>query len=131
MRPATPTLQPTTPPPTPPQQRERPALHAEPPSEKLKELADNRTLLQTLVMGMKTLLFSITSYGNASLPRPPPAGQPAPPTVPSLGLREDEIRIACRALSCGIPCLRLISENSETTDIFDAFADMFTVLQVC
>ncbi|KAK9813301.1 hypothetical protein WJX72_012102 [[Myrmecia] bisecta] len=118
-------------PPKGPALRERPVLHTETPSDKLKELHDTRQLLQTLVMGMKTLLFSITSYGNCTPPRPPPPGPPValPLPTPSMGLREGEIRIACRAIRCGVPCLRLISESSDSTDIFDSFADMFTVLQ--
>ena len=34
------------------------------------QVSDARLILSTLVMGMKTLLFSLGNYGNTNLPRP-------------------------------------------------------------
>ena len=58
---------------------------------------------------------------------------------PSSGLRDNEVRLATRAIKRGPPCLRLFGEHGvegraaegrHTVDIYDSFADMFTVLPV-
>ncbi len=45
-------------------------LYTQERSERDKEVSDARLILSTLVMGMKTLLFSLGNYGNTQLPRP-------------------------------------------------------------
>lgn len=56
---------------------------------------------------------------------------------PSVGLREAEIRLATRTIKRGLPCLQLFPTGPDTrahdrhADIYDSFADMFTVLSVC
>ena len=58
---------------------------------------------------------------------------------PSSGLRDGEVRLATRAIKRGPPCLRLFAEHGvegrqaegrHAADIYDSFADMFTVLPV-
>jgi hypothetical protein len=58
---------------------------------------------------------------------------------PTSGLREAEVRLAARAVKRGPPCLRLFGEHGvegarapdrHALDIYDSFADMFTVLPV-
>ena len=58
---------------------------------------------------------------------------------PSVGLREAEIRLATRTIKRGLPCLQLFGDRGgqeprvydRHADIYDSFADMFTVLTVC
>lgn len=84
-------------------------------------------------MTLKTLLYSLANYGN-TVPFQTP--QPNIPPLPSLGLREDELRLASRAIKCGMPCLRLSTAclNRSLTDrdiqVYDNFADIFPVLNV-
>ena len=51
-----------------------------------------------------------------------------------MGLREEEVCQAARALRAGIPCLALFHgalAKTERGDVYDSFAEIFTVLQVC
>ena len=88
-------------------------------------------VVQNLVMGLKTLLYSIANYGNTAGPR---AQAPMGGPQHTVGLREEEVRQAARALAAGIPCLQLFKGVERVperpTDIYDSFADIFTVLQV-
>lgn len=93
-------------------------------------------MLNVLVMTMKTLFYSLASYGNTAPPRQPLPGG-GPPPGPTVGLREEELRLASRAIRCGVPCLRLstahLSRSLTERDIgvYDSFAEMFPVLNVC
>ena len=57
---------------------------------------------------------------------------------PSVGLREAEIRLATRTIKRGLPCLQLFGDRGgqeprvydRHADIYDSFADMFSVLTV-
>lgn len=59
---------------------------------------------------------------------------------PSIGLREAEIRLVTRTIKAGLPCLQLFPGDrgpgaeqrpyDRHPDIYDSFADMFTVLTV-
>lgn len=56
---------------------------------------------------------------------------------PTLGLRENEMRLATRMIKRGLPCLQLFGERTTDVrlsdrhaDIYDSYADMFTVLAV-
>lgn len=94
------------------------------------QVSDSRNMLNVLVMGMKTLLYSLANYGNTAPPRPGPL-----PSAAAIGLRDDEIRLAARAVRCGLPCLRLSAAASRSPserdiNIYDSFADMFTVISV-
>lgn len=95
------------------------------------QVADARMVVQNLVMGLKTLLYSIANYGNTAGQRlSAPTGAPQH----TVGLREEEVRQAARALAAGIPCLQLFKGAERVperpVDIYDSFADIFTVLQV-
>ena len=53
--------------------------------------------------------------------------------MPTVGLREEEVYQAARALTAGIPCLALFQGphvKTERGNVYDSFADIFTVLQV-
>ena len=50
-----------------------------------------------------------------------------------MGLREEEVCQAARALRAGIPCLALFHgalAKTERGDVYDSFAEIFTMLQV-
>lgn len=59
-----------------------------------------------------------------------------------VGLADDEVALAARVISAGLPCLRLTeiapppdpraaARGGGPIDLYDTFADVFTVLQVC
>ena len=122
---------------------------------------DARTMFQNLILAFKTLLYSLSAFGNTSrMPARPSAQGATPgmivPTGPSLGLREEELRIAVKLLTSGAPCLLLFYEEGAasatlgrpangglplgssstgasggpTPDIYGAYAEIFTTLQV-
>ena len=47
-------------------------------------MSDAKLILSTLIMGMKTLLYSIANYGNTQQPRTPTAGPTLVRTLPAL-----------------------------------------------
>lgn len=60
-------------------------------SDRARELQDAKTIVLTLVMGMKSLLYSLSSFGNTALQRSPlPPGMVLQPTF---GLREEELEV--------------------------------------
>ncbi|KAL0020642.1 hypothetical protein WJX79_010395 [Trebouxia sp. C0005] len=99
-------------------------------AEKAKEVQDAKVLLNTLVTGFKHLLYSMVNFGNTT--RQLPSRTPIQTPLPSIGLREDEVRLTTRFLTCGVACLRLYTETSETkdgiTNGINNFADVFNVL---
>ncbi|KAL0051806.1 hypothetical protein WJX82_002492 [Trebouxia sp. C0006] len=99
-------------------------------ADKAKEVQDAKVLLNTLVTGFKHLLYSMVNFGNTT--RQLPSRTPIQTPLPSIGLREDEVRLTTRFLTCGVACLRLYTETSETKDGITSginnFADVFNVL---
>ncbi len=95
-------------------------------------MQDAKVLLNTLVTGFKHLLYSMVNFGNTT--RQLPSRTPIQTPLPSIGLREDEVRLTTRFLTCGVACLRLYTETSETKDGITSginnFADVFNVLSV-
>ena len=72
----------------------------------------------------QTILHLVTAKFSAAQP-------------PTLGLRENEMRLATRMIKRGLPCLQLFGERTadvrlsdRNADIYDSYADMFTVLAV-
>ncbi len=60
--------------------------------DRQKEMADIKSMVNTLIMGMKSLLYSLSSHGNTAVV-PPSAIAPGVVLPPSFGLREDEIEV--------------------------------------
>ena len=96
------------------------------------QVQDAKVLLNTLITGFKHLLYSMVNFGNTT--RQPPTRTPVQAPLPSLGLREDEVRMTTRLLTCGVKCLRLYTERSESkegmTNGINNYADVFAVLSV-
>ena len=97
------------------------------------QVQDAKVLLNTLITGFKHLLYSMVNFGNTA--RQPPSRTPVQTPLPSIGLREDEVRLTTRLLTCGVKCLRLYTETSENKEIMTTsinnYADVFAVLSVC
>jgi hypothetical protein len=64
------------------------ALNLQVPPEHSKEVSDCKQLIKTLIMGMKTLVWSITHFNATQLqPQAPGAATPGGPK----GMREEEV----------------------------------------
>ena len=90
-----------------------------------KEISDCRNLVKTLVLGMKTLVWSITNFSRM------PPSQAHPMQIPPVGLTSEEVRVTARLLSSGIQCLQIFGANEgETIEVYDHFATIFSVLDL-
>ena len=92
----------------------------------LKEITDFKTLLQTLTLGLKTVIWSAINVriASSSTPKPAPstgttpnsqqrkAGNPARPSIRT-GLLEKECEIVARLLPAGRKCFRLYSRHEK------------------
>ena len=67
--------------------------------DRQKEMNDIKSMVNTLIMGMKSLLYSLSSHGNTTVVL---QSNIAPGVVlpPSFGLREDEIEVRDLAKAC-------------------------------
>ncbi|XP_077231461.1 uncharacterized protein LOC143864410 isoform X2 [Tasmannia lanceolata] len=115
-------------------------LNVQAPMEHSKEVSDCKHLIKTLVMGMKTIIWSIT---HAHLPRaqvsPPshathPQAQassssnvPLPPVFK--GMREDEVRKASGVLKSGVHCLALFKEKDEEREMLHLFSQILAIME--
>ncbi|KAI4314757.1 hypothetical protein L6164_027634 [Bauhinia variegata] len=99
------------------------------PVEHSKEVNDCKHLIKTLVMGMKTILWSIT---HAHLPRSQVTGQPSssvPPPQAFKGMREDEVRKASGVLKSGVHCLALFKEKDEEREMLHLFSQILGIME--
>ncbi|KAH9312038.1 hypothetical protein KI387_027073, partial [Taxus chinensis] len=92
-----------------------------------KELTDCKQLIKTLVMGMKTLLWSIT---NVNLPHMQLSQLPIDGSPLGLkGMREEEVRVASRVLKNGVLCLSIFKEKDEEREMLQDFAQVFISME--
>ncbi|KAL2624095.1 hypothetical protein R1flu_008340 [Riccia fluitans] len=103
------------------------ALNLPVPPEHTKEVSDCKQLIKTLIMGMKTLVWSITNFNVTQLQVPQAAGAPTP-SGPK-GMREDEVRLASGILESGVYCLALFKEKEEEKDLFTHYSSVFAVME--
>ncbi|XP_042425801.1 transformation/transcription domain-associated protein-like [Zingiber officinale] len=108
--------------------------------EYAKEVSDYKNLIKTLVMGMKTIIWSIT---NAHMPRSQVSSsshgvqqqmQASPSTNVSLpqtfkGMREDEVRKATGVLKSGVHCLALYKEKDEEREMLQHFSQILAIME--
>ncbi|KAL2520396.1 Phosphatidylinositol 3- and 4-kinase family protein with FAT domain [Forsythia ovata] len=106
------------------------------PVENSKEVGDCKHLIKTLVMGMKTIIWSIT---HAHIPRSQvsPSAHGTPQQVlassssgssmpqPFKGMREDEVWKASGVLKSGVHCLALFKDKDEERDMIHLFFEYF------
>ncbi|KAL0350433.1 UNVERIFIED_CONTAM: Transformation/transcription domain-associated protein [Sesamum radiatum] len=98
--------------------------------EHSKEVNDCKHLIKTLVMGMKTIIWSIT---HAHIPR----SQQALPSTSSgssasqafKGMREDEVCKASGVLKSGVHCLALFKEKDEEREMVHLFSNILAIME--
>ncbi|XP_057469291.1 transcription-associated protein 1-like [Actinidia eriantha] len=115
-------------------------LNVQVPVEHSKEVSDCKHMIKTLVMGMKTIIWSIT---HAHLPRSQvsPSTQGTPPQVlgapssnssvpqPFKGMREDEVLKASGVLKSGVHCLALFKEKDEEREMVHLFSQILAIME--
>ncbi|KAL8246880.1 hypothetical protein R6Q59_008096 [Mikania micrantha] len=115
-------------------------LNIQVPVEHSKEVSDCKNLIKTLVMGMKTIIWSIT---HAHLPRSQvsPSTHGAPPQMlpttppnsssgqPFKGLREEEVWRASGVLKSGVRCLALFKEKDEEREMIHLFSQILAIME--
>ncbi|KAJ7953120.1 Transformation/transcription domain-associated protein [Quillaja saponaria] len=104
-------------------------LNLQVPVEHSKEVNDCKHLIKTLVMGMKTIIWSIT---HAHLPRsqvlvPPSPNLPSPQAFK--GMREDEVWKASGVLKSGVHCLALFKEKDEEREMVNLFSQILAIME--
>lgn len=115
-------------------------LNLQVPVEHSKEVTDCKHLIKTLVMGMKTIIWSIT---HAHLPRAqvsasthgthpqvlvsPPSNLQAPQAFK--GMREDEVLKAAGVLKSGVHCLALFKEKEEEKEMISLFSQILAIME--
>ncbi|KAK6237341.1 hypothetical protein QUC31_002810 [Theobroma cacao] len=115
-------------------------LNIQVPVEHSKEVSDCKNLIKTLVVGMKTIIWSIT---HAHLPRSqvsssthgthpqvlvsPTSNLPAPQAFK--GLREDEVWKASGVLKSGVHCLALFKEKDEEREMLQLFSQILAIME--
>eukprot|EP00898_Chlorokybus_atmophyticus_P003741 jgi/Chlat1/4368/Chrsp29S04524 len=110
-------------------------LHTQQAVDHSKELSDCRVLLKTLIMGMKTLLWSMTYFNKplgqqlaAASPDEAAAAAAAAAAALPKGMIEEEVTTASGLLTSGLRCLALIVDSKED-DLLQHYAQMFTVME--
>ncbi|CAM6100600.1 unnamed protein product [Calypogeia fissa] len=104
------------------------ALNLPIPPEHAKEVSDCKQLIKTLIMGMKTLVWSITHFNaqqQMQVSQPPGGSSPGGPK----GMREDEVQLASGILKSGVYCLALFKEKDEEKDMFTHYSSVFAVME--
>ncbi|XP_057492191.1 transcription-associated protein 1-like isoform X2 [Actinidia eriantha] len=110
------------------------------PVEHSKEVSNCNHTIKTLVMGMKTIIWSIT---HAHLPRSQvsPSTHWTPPQVlgapssnssvpqPFKGMREDEVLKAYGVLKSGVHCLALFKEKDEEREMVHLFFQILAIME--
>ncbi|OMO57052.1 hypothetical protein CCACVL1_26034 [Corchorus capsularis] len=115
-------------------------LNLQVPVEHSKEVSDCKNLIKTLVVGMKTIIWSIT---HAHLPRSqvsssthgthpqvlvsPTSNLPASQAIK--GLREDEVWKASGVLKSGVHCLALYKEKDEEREMLQLFSQILAIME--
>ncbi|KAM7263761.1 hypothetical protein ACFE04_001444 [Oxalis oulophora] len=115
-------------------------LNVQVPVEHSKEVSDCKHLIKTLVMGMKTIIWSIT---HAHLPRSqvsssshgthPQMLTSQSPNLPAAqafkGMREDEVWKASGVLKSGVHCLALFKEKDEEREMVTLFSQILAIME--
>nr|XP_029116772.1 transformation/transcription domain-associated protein isoform X3 [Elaeis guineensis] len=115
-------------------------LNLQAPLDYSKEVSDYKNLIKSLVMGMKTIIWSIT---NAHMPRsqvsPSSHGTQqqvqvspstnVPPSHMFKGMREDEVCKASGILKSGVICLSLYKDKEEEREMLQYFSQILVVLE--
>ncbi|CAL0331914.1 unnamed protein product [Lupinus luteus] len=99
------------------------------PVEHSKEVNDCKHLIKTLVMGMKTIIWSIThAHSPRSQVLVPPSPN-LPPSQASRGMREEEVCKASGVLKSGVHCLALFKEKDEEREMLHLFSQILAIME--
>ncbi|GMI76972.1 hypothetical protein like AT2G17930 [Hibiscus trionum] len=111
-------------------------LNLQVPVEHSKEVSDCKNLIKTLVIGMKTIIVSIT---HSHLPRSQVSSSShgthsqvlVSSTSPQAfkGLREDEVWKASGVLKSGVHCLALFKEKDEEREMLQLFSQILAIME--
>ncbi|XP_047310383.1 transformation/transcription domain-associated protein-like [Impatiens glandulifera] len=115
-------------------------LNLQVPVEHSKEVTDCKHLIKTLVMGMKTIIWSITHThlprtqssmstvgASAQVPATPSSSSSVP--QPFKGLREDEVWKASGVLKNGVHCLALFKDKDEEREMIHLFSQILAIME--
>jgi transformation/transcription domain-associated protein len=102
-----------------------PAALSRLPQEPAKDAADAKALIKTLLLGLKTLAWSITHFDN---PGSATGAMPAP-GYGGEALSAEQVRSVARLFRTTPPCLRIFAEGAESSDAHEAFAAVFAVME--
>lgn len=95
------------------------------------QASDTRSIVQQLMTCLKTLMYSLSKFGNTTPVVTTPLGGPP---VSTFGLREEELRMASKAVVNCVPCLRIFCAPYRNVEreihIYDLFAEMVSSLPV-
>ncbi|KAK4416821.1 Transformation/transcription domain-associated protein [Sesamum alatum] len=98
--------------------------------EHSKEVNDCKHLIKTLVMGMKTIIWSIT---HAHIPRSQQVlastSSGSSMSQPFKGMREDEVCKASGVLKSGVHCLALFKEKDEEREMVHLFSNILAIME--
>ncbi|CAI9763537.1 unnamed protein product [Fraxinus pennsylvanica] len=110
------------------------------PVEHSKEVNDYKHLIKTLVMGMKTIIWSIThahmprsqvSTSTNGTPQQVLTSTSSSSSIPLLskGMREDEVWKASGVLKSGVHCMALFKEKDEEREIAPLFSNILAIME--
>ncbi|KAL8143397.1 hypothetical protein V2J09_016429 [Rumex salicifolius] len=114
-------------------------LNLQVPAEHSKEINDCKQLVKTLVMGMKTIIWSIThahtrlqgaaaTHGTHQQMLVSSSTGLQPPQA-FKGLREDEVLKASGVLKSGVHCLTLFKEKEEEREMLNLFSHILGIME--
>ncbi|XP_061345669.1 uncharacterized protein LOC133291419 isoform X4 [Gastrolobium bilobum] len=109
-------------------------LNLQVPVEHSKEVNDCKHLIKTLVMGMKTIIYSITHAHSprSQVMKPQVLVSPSsnlPPPQALRGMREDEVCKASGVLKSGVHCLALFKEKDEEREMLHLFSQILAIME--
>ncbi|KAK9678784.1 hypothetical protein RND81_11G233100 [Saponaria officinalis] len=109
-------------------------LNLQVPTEHSKEISDCRHLVKTLIMGMKTIFWTITHVHTPHSQAAHGSHQQmlaSPSTGMSAfkGLREDEVWKACGVLKSGVHCLVIFKDTDDEKDMLGHFSHTLAILE--
>ncbi|XVF62182.1 hypothetical protein PTKIN_Ptkin08bG0196500 [Pterospermum kingtungense] len=115
-------------------------LNLQTPMDHSKEASDCKNLIKTLVVGMKTIIWSIThahfprsqisssSHGTHQQAFVSPTSNFLAPQA-FKGLREDEVWKASGVLRSGLHCLALFKEKEEEREMLELFSQILAIME--
>ncbi|CAN8229179.1 unnamed protein product [Cochlearia groenlandica] len=105
-------------------------LNLQVPAEHSKEVNDCKNLIKTLVMGMKTIIWSITHAHSRSQGVHTQALASQSSVIQVFkGMREDEVRKASGFLKSCVNCLALFREKEEEKEMLNLFSQILAIME--